>query len=124
MSIIDSISNFRVLSSSNASRTELVKRYCRKIDEILDLMKMVLDGAFSHIIPDDKLNKVLEELNATINEASELVGGWNQMTSKIYFVIPLSFPFMTSLCISQNIYNAFSNSVYNMSKLLHAGYAG
>ncbi|KAG8078694.1 hypothetical protein GUJ93_ZPchr0007g4074 [Zizania palustris] len=50
-------------------------------------MKMALNGAFSQITPDDEISKVLEELDANINEATELVRSWNQMMSKIYFVI-------------------------------------
>ncbi|KAF0917684.1 hypothetical protein E2562_021191 [Oryza meyeriana var. granulata] len=87
LSLLDSISNFRVLSSSNALKTELVKKYCQMIDGILDYMEMALNRAFPQITPDDELSKVFEELGATINEATELVGGWNQMMSKIYFVI-------------------------------------
>uniref|UniRef100_A0A0E0JRW0 RING-type E3 ubiquitin transferase n=2 Tax=Oryza punctata TaxID=4537 RepID=A0A0E0JRW0_ORYPU len=87
LSLLNSISNFRVLSSSKASKTELVKKYCQTIDGILDHLEMALNRAFPQIIPDDELSKVLEELGATINEATELVGGWNQMMSKIYFVI-------------------------------------
>lgn len=87
LSLLDSISNFRVLSSSNASKTELVKKYCQTMDGILDHLEVALNRAFPQITPDGELSKVLEELGATINEATELVGGWNQMMSKIYFVI-------------------------------------
>jgi phosphohistidine phosphatase SixA len=92
LSLLDSISNFRVLSSSNASKTELVKKYCQTMDGILDHLEVALNRAFPQITPDGELSKVLEELGATINEATELVGGWNQMMSKIYFVTTLSFP--------------------------------
>jgi len=112
MSIINSISNFRALFSSNIVETELVKRYGRKIDEILDLLKMVIDGVLAQITPDDKLLHVLEELDRTINEALELVGSWDWMMSKIYFVTPLSIPFTTVLDMRQQLirykYCAFS----------------
>nr|CAB3475017.1 unnamed protein product [Digitaria exilis] len=87
MSIINSISNFRVLFSSNTVETELVKRYGRKIDEILDLLKMVIDGALTQITPDDKLLGVLDELDVAINEALKLVGSWDWMMSRIYFYL-------------------------------------
>ncbi|CAO1944178.1 unnamed protein product [Urochloa humidicola] len=86
MSIINSISNFRALFSSNVVETELVKRYGRKIDEILDVLKMVIDGVLTQITPDDKLLVLLEELDVGINEALKLVGSWDWMMSKIYFV--------------------------------------
>lgn len=88
MSIINSISSFRALLSSNVVETELVKRYGRKIDEILDLLKMVIGGVLTQVAPDDKLLEVLEELDIAINDAVKLVGSWDWMTSKIYFVTP------------------------------------
>ncbi|OEL30124.1 hypothetical protein BAE44_0008856 [Dichanthelium oligosanthes] len=102
MSIINSISNFRVLFSSNAVETELVKRYGRKIDEMLDLLKMVIDGVLTQITPDDKLLEVLQELDVTINEALKLLGSWDWMMSRIYFVTPLSLPFTTILHITHS----------------------
>ncbi|KAL6840299.1 hypothetical protein ACP4OV_030109 [Aristida adscensionis] len=84
MAVINSISNFRVLLSSNAA--ELVKRHCQKINEILDVLKMTIYGVFHQITPDDKLSKVLEELDATINDAIKLVGSWDWKMSKIYFI--------------------------------------
>lgn len=101
MSIINSISNFRVRFSSNAVETELVKRYGRKIDEILDLLKMVIDGVLTQVTPDDKLLEILEELDVTINEALKLVGSWDWMMSRIYFVNPLSLSFLL-LSFKQN----------------------
>ncbi|CAO2182124.1 unnamed protein product [Urochloa humidicola] len=98
MSIISSISSFRALFSSNVVETELVKRYGRKIDEILDLLKMVIDGVLTHITPDDKLLEVLEELDVTINEALKLVGSWDWMASKTYFVTQVE-PLITKMQI-------------------------
>lgn len=87
MSIISSISNFRTLSTSSVVEIELVKRYCRKIDEILGLLKLVLDEVLPQITLDDRKILVLEELDATINDAIKLVGSWDLMMSKIYFVM-------------------------------------
>lgn len=99
MSIISSISDFRKLSTSSVVETELVKRYCRKIDEILGLLKLVLDEVLPQITLDDRKILMLEELDATINDAIKLVGSWDLMMSKIYFVIPLSLPFTTVIRI-------------------------
>lgn len=87
MSIIRSISNFHQLFSSKASVPQLVERYWRKIDEILDLLKMVLEKVSPYLTPDDKLSHMLEELDSTIGEATKLVGTWDWMMSKIYFVM-------------------------------------
>lgn len=99
MSIISSISNFHQLFSSKASVPQLVERYWRKIDEILDLLKMVLEKVSPYLTPDDKLSHMLEELDSTIGEATKLVGTWDWMMSKIYFVSTLALPF-TSISTS------------------------
>jgi hypothetical protein len=99
MSIIRSISNFHQLFSSKASVPQLVERYWRKIDEILDLLKMVLEKVSPYLTPDDKLSHMLEELDSTIGEATKLVGTWDWMMSKIYFVSTLALPF-TSISTS------------------------
>jgi len=104
MSIISSISNFRKLSTSSVVETKLIKRYCRKIDEILGLLKLVLDEVLlPQITLDDRKILLLEELDATINDAIKLVGSWDLMMSKIYFVIPLSLPFTTVIHIRHNL---------------------
>lgn len=103
MSIISSISNFRTLSTSRVAETELVKRYCRNINEILGLLKLALDEVLPRITLDDRKILVLEELDAIINDAIKLVGSWDLMMSKIYFVIPLSLPFTTVILIRHSL---------------------
>ena len=104
MSIISSISNFRKLSTSSVVETELIKRYWQKIVEILGLLKLVLDEVLlPQITLDDRKILLLEELDATINDAIKLVGSWDLMMSKIYFVIPLSLPFTTVIHIRHNL---------------------
>ncbi|KAL5226975.1 hypothetical protein ABZP36_015240 [Zizania latifolia] len=126
LSILDSISKFQVLSSSNASKMELVKKYCQTIDGILDHMKIALNGTFSQITPDDEIIKVLQELDATINEATELIGGCNQMMSKIYFVIQVE-SIITKMQIHVLELCQISNSLMQtesmyLEKLEHASY--
>ncbi|XP_020573975.1 U-box domain-containing protein 4-like [Phalaenopsis equestris] len=86
--LLNSISCFGLLSSSNAIKAEIVKRYCQKIDEILMLLKLVLEEAVLYeIIPDAKLTEVLIQLDSIVNEASELLRSWHETMSKVYFVI-------------------------------------
>ncbi|KAJ1286531.1 hypothetical protein BS78_03G359600 [Paspalum vaginatum] len=96
MSIINSISNFHMLSSSNAAETEFVKRYCRKINELLGLLKLILDEVSPRITLDDRLRQMLEELDASINDAIKLVGSWDMMMSKFYFVTQVE-PLITKM---------------------------
>ncbi|XP_020083367.1 U-box domain-containing protein 4 isoform X1 [Ananas comosus] len=94
--LLDSISNFALLSSSNAVKTELVHRYWRKIKEILDLLKPVFDDVICKASLDEQLSNVLKELDFVINEAQEIIGSWNQMSSKILLVLQIE-PIITKI---------------------------
>ncbi|XP_058104152.1 U-box domain-containing protein 4-like isoform X1 [Magnolia sinica] len=88
--LLNSISRFSLLSSFNSTQQEPVKKYYQNIDEILKLLKPILnDINDSNIAPDEQFNKVLEELDASITEATELVENWHQLTSKVYFVLQI-----------------------------------
>jgi len=85
--VLNSLSRFGSLSSSNTVKVELVQRYYLKIEEILEPLRLVFEEVIvSQLSSDEKLNKVLKDLDAAINEARELIESWHQMTSKIYFV--------------------------------------
>ncbi|XP_008802944.2 U-box domain-containing protein 4-like [Phoenix dactylifera] len=88
--LLNSIRCFDLLSSSNTIKSELVQRYCPKIDEILELLKPVLDQAVaSEISSDGNLIQLLKELDGVVNEARELVGCWHPTASKVYFVLQI-----------------------------------
>ncbi|XP_020589766.1 U-box domain-containing protein 4 isoform X2 [Phalaenopsis equestris] len=88
MILLNSISCFGHLSSCNTIKSGLVHRYYKAIDEILMLLKPALEEAsISEIAPDDKLNKMLGELDTLVNEAKELLGNWHQTMSKVYSVL-------------------------------------
>nr|XP_010933040.1 U-box domain-containing protein 4 [Elaeis guineensis] len=88
--LLNNITCFDLLSSSNAIKSELVTRYVRKIDEILEILKPVLDQAVaSKISSDGKLILLLKELDGVVNEARELVGCWHPTMSKVYFVLQI-----------------------------------
>lgn len=86
--VLNSISSFGLFASDDTIVADLVHRYRQTINEVLVLLKSVLEEAILYeIVPTDKLNEVLVELDAVVNEARELLGSWNQMMSKIYFVL-------------------------------------
>ncbi|KAK1260579.1 U-box domain-containing protein 4 [Acorus gramineus] len=86
--LLNSISQFSLLSSGNNSKTELLQRYYQTIDDILSLLRPVLYGIMdSEIALDEQLKVALEELDVIINEAMEIVESWHQRTSKVYFVL-------------------------------------
>lgn len=85
--LLNSISEFSLLSSCTSIKSEPVKKYYLKIDEALKLLMAVLDEIIdSEIASDEQLNKLFEELDAVINDSRDLVESWNQLTSKVYFV--------------------------------------
>lgn len=97
--LLNSITCFDLLSSSNPVKSELVQRYFRKIDEILEILNPVLDQAVSSDISSDgKLIQLLKELDGAVNEARELVGCWHPMMSKVYFVCYSDFILETIFC--------------------------
>ncbi|XP_058071684.1 U-box domain-containing protein 4-like isoform X2 [Magnolia sinica] len=89
--LLDSISQFSLSSSScNNITSEPVRKYYQKIDEALELLRPVLDEIVdSEIASDDHLSKALEEMDAFVNEARELIESWHQMMSKVYFVLQI-----------------------------------
>lgn len=87
--LLSHISQFGSLSP----KSELAQSYCQKIVEILGLLKPVLDEVIaSEISLTENIGNVLEELDAHINNAEELVESWHQMSSKLYFVSYIALP--------------------------------
>eukprot|EP00268_Persea_americana_P045576 TRINITY_DN4650_c0_g5_i1.p1 TRINITY_DN4650_c0_g5~~TRINITY_DN4650_c0_g5_i1.p1 ORF type:complete len:847 (+),score=199.62 TRINITY_DN4650_c0_g5_i1:419-2959(+) len=88
--LINNISEFSRLSSSNNIKSEPIQSYHQKIDEALKLLRLILDEIVdSEISSDEGFNEALKELNAVVNEARDLIEGWQQMTSKLYFVLQI-----------------------------------
>ncbi|XP_028556111.1 U-box domain-containing protein 4 isoform X2 [Dendrobium catenatum] len=88
MTLLNSISGFGLLSTGNTIKSELLHGCYRAIGEILVLLKAALEeDSISVLASDDKLNKMLGELDALVNEAQELLGNWHQTMSKVYFVL-------------------------------------
>ncbi|XP_068654550.1 U-box domain-containing protein 4-like [Aristolochia californica] len=86
--LLNSISHFFHLSTSAAVKHEPVEKYYQKIDENLKLLEPVLDVLVdSEVALDEQLNKALEDLDAIVNAAQELIENWHRLTSKICFVL-------------------------------------
>ncbi|KAJ6813020.1 U-box domain-containing protein 4-like [Iris pallida] len=94
--LLNDISDFSLLSSNNTVKGELVQRYYLRVEEILELLKPLFEELIVSEIADERLNKVLKELDDTVHEARELIGNWHQMMSKIYFVLQFE-PVVTKL---------------------------
>ncbi|KAJ0962726.1 hypothetical protein J5N97_027848 [Dioscorea zingiberensis] len=91
--LLNKISRFDLLSSSNNIKVEMVRRYCQNIDKILKLLKPVLEGV-SEVDLDEHLSKVLKELDSFVNEARELIESWHHTMSKVYFIMHIESAMM------------------------------
>ncbi|KAF7134475.1 hypothetical protein RHSIM_Rhsim08G0096500 [Rhododendron simsii] len=84
--VLNSISSFSELSSHDNITHEPALKYYRKVEEILKLLKPVLDVVFDAGIASEELfQKASAELGHTVNELKELFGNFHRLTSKIYF---------------------------------------
>ncbi|KAJ7944489.1 RING-type E3 ubiquitin transferase [Quillaja saponaria] len=99
-SLLNSISSFLHLSFSDNIDSELVLKYYRKAEEILKLLKTLLDAIVeSKIAPDEVLSRTFEELGQSVDELRQLIEIWHPLSSKVYFVLqiePLIYKIQTS----------------------------
>ncbi|XP_020210361.1 U-box domain-containing protein 4 [Cajanus cajan] len=86
--IVNGISSFLQLSFSGNMSTEPVSKYYQKAEEILKLLKPIIDAIVnSELASDEVLNKIVEEIGRAVNELKEHVENWHLLSSKVYFVM-------------------------------------
>ncbi|PSS36043.1 U-box domain-containing protein [Actinidia chinensis var. chinensis] len=86
--LLNNISSVFRLSSHDNIADEPAQKYYIKVEEILKLLKPVLDAIFdADIAPEELLQKSFGELGYSVNELRELFGNWHPLRSKIYFVL-------------------------------------
>jgi len=85
--IVNGISSFLHLSISGNMSSEPVSKYYQKAEEILKLLKPIIDEIVnSELASDEVLSKILEEIGLAVNELKEHVENWHLLSSKVYFV--------------------------------------
>lgn len=88
--LLNNISSFFRLSSSDNLNSMPVQKYHQKIEEILKLLKPILDTIVdSEIASDGLLTKSFEDLCQSVHELRELFESWHPLTSKVYFVLQI-----------------------------------
>ncbi|XP_074577894.1 U-box domain-containing protein 4-like [Curcuma longa] len=88
--LLESIKKFHLLSASKNVKHDMVQRYCRTIDQILEHFKQLCyEIAASEISLDEQLVNMLKELDVAVNEAGEFLESWHSMMSRIYFVLQI-----------------------------------
>ncbi|KAL7189904.1 hypothetical protein ACSBR1_039528 [Camellia fascicularis] len=64
------------------------QKYYQNIEEILKLLRPVLDAIFdADIMSEESLQKAFAEMGHSVNELRELFENWHPLRSKIYFVL-------------------------------------
>jgi hypothetical protein len=85
--LLNNISSFFHLSSCENINSEPVLKYYQRAEEILKLLKPILDVIVdSEIASDEVVIKAFEELSQSVEELRELFENCQPLSSKVYFV--------------------------------------
>ncbi|XVF61287.1 hypothetical protein PTKIN_Ptkin08bG0118200 [Pterospermum kingtungense] len=86
--LLSNISSFLNLSSFENVNSEPVQKYYQRVEEILKLLKPILNAIVdSEIASDEVLIKAFEGLSLSIEESREQFENWQPLLSKVYFVL-------------------------------------
>ncbi|KAI3468577.1 hypothetical protein Pfo_025240 [Paulownia fortunei] len=87
-SLLNSITCFFRLSSCESIKSEPVQKYHIKIEEILKLLKPILDVIIdAEIVSDEMLRRAFAGLLQSVDELRQICENWQPLMSKIYFVL-------------------------------------
>lgn len=88
--LLNNISSFFHLSSCDNINSEPVLKYYQKAEEILKLLKPILDAIVdSELASDEVVIKAFEELSQSVEELRELFENCQPLSSKVYFVLEI-----------------------------------
>lgn len=86
--LLKKISSFLHLSSFDSIKLDIVKKYYQRAEDILKLLKPILDAIVdSDLASDEVLYKAFEEFGQSIDELRELIENWQPLLSRVYFVL-------------------------------------
>lgn len=86
-SLLNSITCIFELSSFESIKSEPLWTYYQKIEEILKLLKPVLDAITgSEIVSDEMLQRPFTGILQSVDELREICESWQPLMSKVYFV--------------------------------------
>ncbi|KAL0324155.1 UNVERIFIED_CONTAM: U-box domain-containing protein 4 [Sesamum calycinum] len=86
-SLLNSITSFLQLSSFEGIKSEPLQKYYQKIEQILKLLKQILDAIVgSEIASDEMLQRAFAGLQS-VDELREICETWQPLMSKIYLVL-------------------------------------
>ncbi|KAL0312414.1 UNVERIFIED_CONTAM: U-box domain-containing protein 4 [Sesamum radiatum] len=84
-SLLNSITSFLQLSSFEGIKSEPLQKYYQKIEQILKLLKPILDAIVgAEIASDEMLQRAFAGLLQSVDELREICETWQPLMSKIY----------------------------------------
>ncbi|KAL0393715.1 UNVERIFIED_CONTAM: U-box domain-containing protein 4 [Sesamum latifolium] len=87
-SLLNSITSFLQLSSFEGIKSEPLQKYYQKIEQILKLLKPILDAIVgAEIASDEMLQRAFAGLLQSVDELREICETWQPLMSKIYLVL-------------------------------------
>lgn len=85
--LLSNISLYFHLSSSDSINLEPAQKYYKKAEEILKLVKPILDVIVgSEVASNESLNKAFGEIHQSVEDLRELFESWQPLLSKVDFV--------------------------------------
>ncbi|XAR57746.1 Ubiquitin--protein ligase [Bertholletia excelsa] len=88
--LLNGITSFFHLASQDGINDEPALKYFQKIEEILKLLKPVLDAVCdAGVASEEPLQKAFGELSESINDLREILESWDPLKSKIYLVLQI-----------------------------------
>ncbi|PON66695.1 Beta-catenin [Parasponia andersonii] len=88
--LLNNISSFFRLSSREKINSEPVPKYYQRAEEILKLLKTILDAIVdSEVASNEVLKKSIEELGCLVDDLREQFENWQPLLSKVYFVLQI-----------------------------------
>ncbi|KAG6426698.1 hypothetical protein SASPL_110925 [Salvia splendens] len=87
-SLLNSITSFLQLSTSESIQSEPVQTYHPKIEEILKLLKPILDViADAEFVSDEMVQGAFAGILQSVDELKDICENWQPLMSKVYFVL-------------------------------------
>lgn len=94
-SLLNSITCFFQLSSFESIKSEPVQTYHQKIEEILKVLKPILEAITeSEVVSDETLQRPFAGILQSVDELREICESWQPLMSKVYFVCDKIFLFL------------------------------
>lgn len=85
--LLQNISSFLSSSSRDGFDSEPVRKSYQNVEEIVKLLKPILDATMdTEVASDDLLNKALEELGQSMDELRDLFESWHPLLSRVDLV--------------------------------------